>query len=117
CKSLIPLAAIAKGKKWTTFTPPAAALRRRYRGLILHRRSQKVPSLTDRQRECLLWVARGKTAAETAMILEISTETVIQHLKMARERYQVHCKQSLVVAALFDGLIGFADIIRWRDTG
>jgi hypothetical protein len=36
---------------------------------------------------------------------------------MARERYQVHCKQSLVVAALFDGLIGFADIIRWRDTG
>uniref|UniRef100_UPI0018DB9402 MFS transporter n=1 Tax=Novosphingobium aquimarinum TaxID=2682494 RepID=UPI0018DB9402 len=40
CKSLIPLAAIAKGKKWTTFTPPAAALRRRYRGLILHRRSQ-----------------------------------------------------------------------------
>ncbi|WP_370275459.1 hypothetical protein, partial [Hyphomonas atlantica] len=39
CKSLIPLAAIAKGKKWTTFTPPAAALRRRYRGLILQRRS------------------------------------------------------------------------------
>ena len=33
------LAAIAKGKKWTTFTPPAAALRRRYHGLILHRRS------------------------------------------------------------------------------
>ena len=86
-------------------------------GLSSERLDEKVPSLTDRQRECLLWVARGKTAAETAMILEISTETVIQHLKMARERYQVHCKQSLVVAALFDGLIGFADIIRWRDTG
>ncbi|WP_156521952.1 hypothetical protein [Croceicoccus mobilis] len=42
CKSLIPLAVIAKGKKWTTFTPPAAALRRRYRGLILHRRSQAI---------------------------------------------------------------------------
>jgi len=86
-------------------------------GLSSEKFDEKVPSLTDRQRECLLWVARGKTAAETAMILEISTETVIQHLKMARERYQVHCKQSLVVAALFDGLIGFADIIRWRDTG
>ncbi len=24
--------------------------------------------------------------------------------------------QSLVVSALFDGLIGFGDIIRWRDT-
>lgn len=73
------------------------------------------PALTDRQRECLLWVARGKTAAETAIILGIGTETVIQHLKMARERYQVHCKQSLIVAALFDGLIGFSDLIWWKD--
>lgn len=79
------------------------------------RQNETVPVLSDRQRECLLWVARGKTAAETAIILGIGTETVIQHLKMARERYQVHCKQSLVVAALFDGLIGFGDIIRWRD--
>lgn len=86
-------------------------------GLSSEKSDGTAPVLSDRQRECLLWVARGKTAAETAMILEISTETVIQHLKMARERYQVHCKQSLVVAALFDGLIGFADIIRWRDTG
>ncbi|WP_454597769.1 LuxR family transcriptional regulator [Qipengyuania sp. SM2507] len=79
------------------------------------REAETVPVLSDRQRECLVWTARGKTAAETAIILGIGTETVIQHLKMARERYQVHCKQSLVVAALFDGLIGFADIIRWRD--
>lgn len=83
-------------------------------GLEPSRRAQELPALSDRQRECLLWVARGKTAAETAIILGIRTETVIQHLKIARERYQVHCKQSLVVAALFDGLIGFADIIRWR---
>lgn len=76
-----------------------------------------VPVLSDRQRECLLWVARGKTASETATILGIGTETVIQHLKVARERYQVHCKQSLIVAALFDGLIGFSDIVRWRDAG
>lgn len=75
------------------------------------------PVLSERQRECLLWVARGKTAAETALILGISCQTVIQHLKMARERYQVHCKQSLVVAALFDGLIGFGDVIRWSGSG
>ncbi len=86
-------------------------------GLDPARKAQKPPALSDRQRECLLWVARGKTAAETAIILGITTETVVQHLKMARERYQVHCKQSLVVAALFDGLIGFADIFRWRDPG
>lgn len=72
------------------------------------------PRLSDRQRECLLWVARGKTAAETAIILGISTETVIQHLKIARERYEVHCKQSLILSALFDGVIGFADVFRLR---
>lgn len=71
--------------------------------------------LSDRQRECLLWTARGKTAAETAIILGISGETVVQHLKMARERYEVHCRQSLIVSALFDGLIGFGDIVRWPE--
>lgn len=73
------------------------------------------PKLSDRQRECLLWVARGKTAAETATILGISPETVVQHLKLARERYEVHCSQSLVLSALFDGLIGFGDVFCWRD--
>lgn len=70
--------------------------------------------LSDRQRECLLWSARGKTAAETAIILGISAETVVQHLKMARERYDVHCRQSLILSALYDGLIGFGDIFGWR---
>ncbi|MBU2605200.1 MAG: autoinducer binding domain-containing protein [Alphaproteobacteria bacterium] len=71
--------------------------------------------LSDRQRECLLWTARGKTASETAIILGISEETVVQHLKMARERYGVHCRQSLILSALFDGLIGFGDVIRWPE--
>ncbi len=74
------------------------------------------PVLSDRQRECVLWSARGKTAAEIAIILSISEDTVIQHLKLARERYDVHCRQALVLCALFDGLIGFADIFdKWSD--
>lgn len=77
------------------------------------REPNAVPTLTDRQRECVLWVARGKTAAETATILGIGTETVIQHLKLARERYQVHCKQSLIVSALFDGVIGLSELVQW----
>lgn len=78
-------------------------------------RAPRKAVLSDRQRECLLWAARGKTACETAIILGISPETVVQHLKTARERYDVHCRQSLVLCALFDGLIGFGDIFRWRD--
>lgn len=71
------------------------------------------PVLTDRQCECVLWSARGKTAEDIGGILGISKETVIQHLKAARERYDVHSRSSLILCALFDGLISFADIFRW----
>lgn len=74
-------------------------------------RPASLPALSDRQRECVLWMARGKTAAEIGIILGISIETVNQHLKMSRERYGVHCKQLLVIRAMFDGLIGFKDVI------
>ena len=47
------------------------------------------------------------------MILHISHETVIQHLKHARERYGVQKRAMLAVRALFDGLISFADILRY----
>lgn len=72
------------------------------------------PKLTDRQRDCVLWAARGKTDWEISRILEISHETVIQHLKDARERYETHKRASLILYALYDGLISFADIFRWR---
>jgi DNA-binding CsgD family transcriptional regulator len=72
------------------------------------------PKLTDRQRDCVLWAARGKTDWEISRILGISHETVIQHLKDARERYDTHKRASLILYALYDGLISFADIFRWR---
>jgi len=68
------------------------------------------PVLTDRQRDCLIWAARGKTAWETSRILGISEETVVRHLKQARERYGVEKQTSLMIRALFDGIISFSDI-------
>lgn len=68
--------------------------------------------LTDRQRECVMWAARGKSDWEISKILGVSHETVIQHLKQARERYGVAKRTLLAVHALFDGSIGFADILR-----
>jgi len=76
-------------------------------------RRASAPRLSDRQRECLVWAARGKTAPEIAIIMGTSPETVSQHLKTARARYEVHCRESLILCALFDGLIGFGDVIRW----
>jgi LuxR family quorum-sensing system transcriptional regulator CciR len=71
-----------------------------------------VPGLTDRQRDCLLWAARGKSDWEISRILGISQETVIQHLKQARERYGVGKRTLLAVHALFDGTISFLDIVK-----
>src|SRR5690606_34605043 len=43
CRSLVPPCATQNREKWTTFTPPAAGLSRRYRGRLSHRRSQHPP--------------------------------------------------------------------------
>lgn len=42
--------------------------------------------LTRREKEVLLWTARGKTAWETSVILNISRTTVISHLKNTRAK-------------------------------
>jgi LuxR family quorum-sensing system transcriptional regulator CciR len=68
--------------------------------------------LTDRQRDCVVWAARGKSDWEIAQILGIGHETVIQHLKQARERYGVTKRTMLAISALFDGTISFIDILK-----
>jgi len=70
------------------------------------------PRLTDRQRDCIFWSARGKSAWETAKILGIAHETVIQHLKEARGRYGVANRTQLTVHALYDGALTFTDALR-----
>lgn len=73
---------------------------------------EPLPRLTDRQRECVVWAARGKSDWEISQILGVSHETVIQHLKQARERYGVGKRTLLAVHALFDGTIAFLDVLR-----
>ena len=72
--------------------------------------SQHTVLMTDRQRDCVLWAARGKTDWEISRILGVSHDTVIQHLKHARERYGVQKRAHLAVMALYDGSISFSDI-------
>ena len=70
------------------------------------------PQLTDRQRDCVVWAARGKSDWEIAQILGVGHETVIRHLKQARERYGVTKRTMLAVSTLFDGTISFVDILK-----
>lgn len=84
--------------------------RRMWRSAV--RGPQPHPVLTDRQRDCLIWAARGKSDWATGRILGISEETVGRHIKQARERYGVEKRTSLIIRALFDGTITFTDIFR-----
>lgn len=68
--------------------------------------------LTDRQRECLLWAARGKTDWEISRIMGIGHMTVVDHIRNARGRYDAATRAMLIVRALFDGALHFGDIAR-----
>lgn len=57
-----------------------------------------------------------KTAAKMAIVGPVGTESVIQHLKITRECYQVHCKPPLIMSPLHYSPNGFSDLVRWRDT-
>jgi DNA-binding CsgD family transcriptional regulator len=62
-------------------------------------------NLTQREKECLLWTAKGKTAWEVSTIFGISEETVVSHLKNAARKLGVHSKSHAVVKAVMQGLI------------
>ena len=63
------------------------------------------PTLTDRQRDCVLWAARGKTDWEIATILGISKPTVTKHILSAREKLGAVTKTHAIVLALRQGII------------
>jgi len=73
-----------------------------------------MPTLTERQRHCVLLVACGKSDWEISRILTLSEETVTRHIKQACERYGVNKRTLLVIWTLFDGTITFTDIRRAR---
>ena len=76
------------------------------------KRDEQTPQLTDRQRDCVLWVARGKGDWEIARILGVSEETVARHIKQACERYGVNKRTLLAIRTLFDGTLSFSDLFR-----
>jgi len=61
--------------------------------------------LTDRERECLLWAAEGKTSWETAHILGISERTVNFHLQNVAAKLNVTSRQQAIARAVAQGLI------------
>ena len=62
-------------------------------------------SLTGRERECLIWSARGKSSWDIGMILSISENTVNFHLKNAMAKLKASTRVLAIVKAIRMGLI------------
>lgn len=82
-------------------------------GRIAARADRRAPSprLTPRQRDCVVLAGRGKSDWAAARILGLSPETVHKYLEAAKARFGVSTRTELVVRALYEGQIGFADLI------
>lgn len=62
-------------------------------------------TLTDRERECLVWTAAGKTSSEIARILGLSEHTVNHYLNNAARKLDAVNRTQAVVFALRNGFI------------
>jgi len=61
--------------------------------------------LTEREKEVLTWVGRGKTSSEIAIILGVSERTVNFHCDQACRRLDVINRTQAVAKALTEGVI------------
>ncbi|SDG18406.1 DNA-binding transcriptional regulator, CsgD family [Limimonas halophila] len=64
--------------------------------------------LTERERECLRWVAAGKTSGEIGDILGIAEGTVGQHIANVRRKLQTPTRAHAAVRAMHFALIDAA---------
>jgi len=64
-----------------------------------------LPHLSPRQKECLTWVARGKSSWAIAEILKISPHTVDYHVGEAMKILRINSRTAAAVFAASNGLI------------
>jgi len=67
--------------------------------------------LTHRQRDCVLFAARGKSDSVIADLLNIRPRTVNEHMEAAKRRYSVATRTQLIVRALFRSEICFSEVL------
>lgn len=71
---------------------------------------EAVPQLTERQRDSLILVARGKGDPEIGTLLGISAATAHEHVENVRRAYGNAQRPLLIARALFDGQISFSEV-------
>jgi LuxR family quorum-sensing system transcriptional regulator CciR len=72
---------------------------------------QEPAPLTDRQRECLVFAAKGKSDSVIGQLLNIKPATVNEHIEAAKRRYCVATRTQLIVRALFRSEILYSELL------
>lgn len=83
----------------------------KYKELTAPQPMADVPYLTPRQRECLQWVAAGKSDWDIAAIMNIGQATVHSHIEAAKRSLGVPTRVQAVVKASHFGLIDEASSV------
>ena len=68
-------------------------------------KTDAIPNLTPRERECLTWVAAGKTAWEIGQILKLAETTVVFYSENAKKKLEAKTMPQAVARAISLGLI------------
>lgn len=72
---------------------------------------EEAPPLTNRQRQSLILLARGKTDPEIAEVMRISRGTAHDHVEAVRRAYGNAQRPYLILRALYDGNLTFPDVL------
>jgi DNA-binding CsgD family transcriptional regulator len=96
-RGLVSLSSSGPQEKWIAFCKENLSVmieiaNRLHRRVIKEVFGEDQPHLTERELECLRWVAQGKDAGAIATILDISPHTARDYLKSAR--FKLDCVSS-----------------------
>lgn len=61
--------------------------------------------LSERERECLVWVSEGKTTDEVALILGVSSNTVNSYIANAIQKFGANNRAMAIATAIRSGII------------
>jgi len=68
---------------------------------------QKVPALSSKEKECILWVSRGKSSWGIGIIMGISANTVNFHIKNVMRKLNTSSRTVAAIKAISLGIIEF----------
>lgn len=78
---------------------------------------RQTAALSDRQRECIILSAKGKSDTVIGQLLGLSPKTVNAYLESAKKRYGVATRSQLIVRALYASEITFLDLVETEPGG